>query len=191
MPSAIWAWVGCPATCTLPTSSDIMTSPLNEAPTVSAGPFVFQSWTRDDNTILTRNDTYWEGAPNMDGMIYRVVPDSGARLAQLLSGEIDITGLEPTQLTSVEGNPDINVYSFQDDGYDYIGLNLANPENPQPGQDEERRSDRAGSAPDSERRRGAQGDRPCPGLQDHHRQRLPGPGLPDRVQRAAGGGMGA
>jgi ABC-type transport system substrate-binding protein len=62
--------------------------------------------------------------------LYRVAPDSEARLAQLLSGEIDVTGLEPAQLTSVEGNPDINVYSFQDDGYDYIGLNLANPANP-------------------------------------------------------------
>ncbi|HHW88693.1 MAG TPA: hypothetical protein GX400_21095 [Chloroflexi bacterium] len=116
--------------------SDIMTSPLNEAPTVSAGPFTFQSWTRDDNVIMVRNESYWEGAPNMDGMITRVVPDSGARLAQLLSGEIDITGLEPTQLTSVEGNPDITVYSANDDGYDYIGLNLANPANPQPGKDE-------------------------------------------------------
>jgi ABC-type transport system substrate-binding protein len=47
-----------------------MTSPLNEAPTVSAGPFTFQSWTRDDNVIMVRNETYWEGAPNMDGMIY-------------------------------------------------------------------------------------------------------------------------
>ncbi|MFZ4850245.1 MAG: ABC transporter substrate-binding protein [Caldilinea sp.] len=117
--------------------SDVMTNSYNEAPQVSAGPFVFQSWTRDDNTILTRNERYWEGAPHMDGMIYRVVPDSGTRLAQLLSGEIDITGLEPAQLTSVEGNPDINVYSFQDDGYDYIGLNLANPANPLPGKDEE------------------------------------------------------
>ncbi|MCB0054422.1 MAG: hypothetical protein KDE24_33295, partial [Caldilinea sp.] len=116
--------------------SDIMTSPLNEAPTASAGQFVFQSWTRDDNVIMTRNDSYWEGAPYMDGMITRVVPDSGARLAQLISGEIDITGLEPTQLTSVEGNQDITVYSANDDGYDYIGLNLANPENPQPGVDE-------------------------------------------------------
>jgi ABC-type transport system substrate-binding protein len=51
---------------------------------------------------MVRNESYWEGAPNMDGMITRVVPDSGARLAQLLSGEIDITGLEPTQLTSVK-----------------------------------------------------------------------------------------
>lgn len=116
--------------------SDIMTSPLNEAPTVSAGPFTFQSWTRDDNVIMVRNESYWEGAPNMDGMITRVVPDSGTRLAQLLSGEIDITGLEPTQLTSVEGNPNITVFSANDDGYDYIGLNLANPANPQPGKDE-------------------------------------------------------
>ena len=116
--------------------SDIMTSPLNEAPTASAGAFSFQSWTRDDNVIMVRNESYWEGAPNMDGMITRVVPDSGARLAQLLSGEIDITGLEPTQLTSVEGNADITVFSANDDGYDYIGLNLADPANPQPGTDE-------------------------------------------------------
>ena len=116
--------------------SDIMDSKLNEAPTVSAGPFVFQSWTRDDNTILVRNEKYWEGAPKMDGMIYRVVPDPGARLAQLQSGEIDILGLEPSQLSAVADNPDINVYRFEDDGYNYIALNLANPENPQPGQDE-------------------------------------------------------
>lgn len=117
--------------------SDIMTSPLNEAPAASAGPFVFQSWTRDDNVIMTRNETYWEGAPNMDGLITRIVPDAGARLAQLLSGEIDVTGLEPTQLASVEDNPDITVFSANDDGYDFLGLNLANPDNPQPGKDED------------------------------------------------------
>jgi peptide/nickel transport system substrate-binding protein len=116
--------------------SDVMTSPLNEAPAVSAGPFTFQSWTRDDNTVLVRNESYWEGPPNVDGMIFRVVPDANARLNQVLNGEIDITPLEPTQLGAVEGNPDLKIYNFQDDGYDYIGLNLANPENPQAGQDE-------------------------------------------------------
>ena len=116
--------------------SDIMTSPLNDQPAVSAGPFTFQSWTRDDNTILVRNENYWEGAPYMDGMIYRIVPDAGTRLAQLQSGEVDIVGIEPTQLTAVQGNPDIDVYRFEDDGYDYIALNQANPENPQPGKDE-------------------------------------------------------
>jgi peptide/nickel transport system substrate-binding protein len=116
--------------------SDVMESPDNEAPRVSAGPFLFQSWTRDDNTVLVRNDTYWEGAPYMDGMIFKVVPDPGARLAQLQSGEADILGLQPEQITAIEGNPDLVRARFQRDSYDYIGLNLANPENPQPGQDE-------------------------------------------------------
>ncbi|CAN5794878.1 peptide-binding protein [soil metagenome] len=115
--------------------SDIMQSPLNEAPKLSAGPFTFQSWTRGDNTVLVRNDKYWEGAPHMDGMIYKVVPDPGARLAQLQTGEIDVVDLEPAQLNSVKDNPNISVYNFKRDGYDFIGLNLADPANPQPGQD--------------------------------------------------------
>lgn len=116
--------------------SDIMESPLNEAPTVSAGPFLFNSWTRDDTLTLTRNPDYWEGAPNMEGMIFKVVPDTGTQLAQLQAGEIDVMGLDPNQLTTAQGIPDTEIFNFKDDGYDYIGLNLANPENAQPGQDE-------------------------------------------------------
>ena len=96
-----------------PDFSDIMENPYNAAPPVSAGPFTFQSWARDDNIILVRNEDYWEGAPNMDGRITRIVPDSGARLAQLLSGEIDVTGLEPSQLTSVQGNPEHRCLQLQ------------------------------------------------------------------------------
>lgn len=117
--------------------SDIMDSPLNEAPEVSAGPLTFQSWARDDNTVLVRNESYWEGSPHMDGRITKVVPDPGARLAQLQSGEISVTALQPEQLSAVASNDEIEVFNFKDDGYTYIGLNLANPENPLPGQDED------------------------------------------------------
>jgi peptide/nickel transport system substrate-binding protein len=105
---------------------------------VSAGPFLFQSWTRDDNLILVRNESYWEGAPHMDGIIVRVVPDAGARLAQLQSGEIDyLEGTQPNQIASAEQDPDLARFRYNDDGYNYIGLNLANPDNPQNGRDEE------------------------------------------------------
>jgi peptide/nickel transport system substrate-binding protein len=117
--------------------SDVMDSPYNLEPAVSAGPFVFQSWARDDNTILIRNESYWLGAPNMDGKIFRIVPDPGARLAQLQSGEVDVTGVQPEQIAVVDGDPSLKRFNFRDDGYTYVGLNLANPENPQPGQDED------------------------------------------------------
>ncbi|MEZ4677739.1 MAG: ABC transporter substrate-binding protein [Caldilineaceae bacterium] len=117
--------------------SDIMENDFNEAPAVSAGPLVFQSWARDDNIIATRNDSFYLGAPYMDGMIYKVIPDTGAQLAALQSGEIDVMALDPTQIATVESNDSLNRYRFFDDGYSYIGLNLANPANPQPGLDED------------------------------------------------------
>jgi peptide/nickel transport system substrate-binding protein len=116
--------------------ASIMTEAENEAPRVSAGPFVFQNWARDENITLLRNESYWEGAPLMDGMIIKVVPDAGARLAQLQSGEVDILEIQPNQVTAVENDPNITLYTWDDDGFDYIGLNLANPANPQPGVDE-------------------------------------------------------
>ncbi len=117
--------------------SDIMTSPENEAPSVSAGPFVFKEWVRDDRATVVRNETYWKGAPFMDGWIYKIVPDPGARLAQLQTGELDMIGLQPEQLTTVELDPNLNIYKFKDDGYSYIALNMGNPDNPMPGRDEE------------------------------------------------------
>ena len=117
--------------------SDIMENELNEAPTVGAGPLTFQSWARDDNTILVRNESYWEGTPFMDGLITRMVPDPGARLAQLQSGEVDVIALQPEQIDIVEAQADLNRFRAFDDGYAYIGLNLADPANPQPGQDED------------------------------------------------------
>ncbi|HMN27582.1 MAG TPA: ABC transporter substrate-binding protein [Caldilineaceae bacterium] len=115
--------------------SDIMENPMNEAPKVSAGPLSFNSWTRDDSLTLQRNPDYWEGAPYMDGMIFKVIPDTGTQLAQIQSGELDTMGLEPAQLETAKAIPDTTIFNFQDDGYDYIALNLANPDNPQPGRD--------------------------------------------------------
>ncbi len=116
--------------------SDIMTSPLNTAPQASAGPFAFQNWVRDDYIAMAGNDAYWRGAPYMDGQIIRVIPSAGTRLAALETGEVDMIGLEPTQLTRVGLNPELNIYKFKDDGYSYIGLNLADPDNPMAAQDE-------------------------------------------------------
>lgn len=117
--------------------SDIMTSPENEAPSVSAGPLVFNEWSRDEAVTMLRNDTYFKGAPHMDGMIFKEIPDAGARLAQIQTGEVDYLGVQPEQLTTLELDSRLEVYKFKDDGYSYIGLNLADPANPQPGLDEE------------------------------------------------------
>ncbi|MFQ5858323.1 MAG: ABC transporter substrate-binding protein [Anaerolineae bacterium] len=117
--------------------SDIMENEYNEAPPVSAGHFIFQDWARDDRVTVVRNPDYWKGAPNLEGWIFKIVPDPGARLGQLQVGEVDFIGVQPEQLTTIELDPNLEINKFKDDGYSYIGLNLANPDNPQPGRDEE------------------------------------------------------
>jgi len=110
--------------------SDI--SEYDEAPPVSAGAFIFEDWVPGDHVSLVRNPDYWKGAPFMDGVIFKVVPDPGARLAQLQAGEVDLITAQLDQLTSITLDPSLRLYTSELDGYDFIALNLANPDNPQP-----------------------------------------------------------
>ena len=57
---------------------------------VGTGPFSFTSWTPNDNITLAANPNYWDGAPKLDKIIFKVIPDNTARLIALQSGEIDI-----------------------------------------------------------------------------------------------------
>ena len=115
--------------------SDLATNPQNLAPTVSAGPFLFQSWQPGEQISLLRNENYFKGAPHLDGWTLRIIPDRAERLAALQSGAIDSLALSPAELTAVVLNPNLNIYKYRDDGYAFLALNLADPTAPQPGLD--------------------------------------------------------
>ncbi|MBV7338305.1 hypothetical protein KFU94_60785 [Chloroflexi bacterium TSY] len=117
--------------------SDIMDSPLNEDPTTTGDRFGFQSWARDDNVVMVRNEGFFKGAPLMDGYIYKIVPDQDAQLAQLQTQEISVMTVPPRLVEAAERIPHATRFRNLGNGYSYIGLNLANPENPQPGRDED------------------------------------------------------
>ena len=63
---------------------------------VGTGPFRFVRYARGDRVELARNDTYWAGAPPWDKVVFRIVPSDPARLAALLSGELDLIEQVPT-----------------------------------------------------------------------------------------------
>ena len=117
--------------------SDIMENPLNEEPTVTNGPFKFQEWVQDDHVTLVRNDTYYLGAPNLEGWIYRVFADPSAELAAFLAGEIDVLSVGPQYVSVIEGEiakgSTFSMKKFFNDGYTYVGFNMADPENPEIG----------------------------------------------------------
>ncbi|WP_443678677.1 ABC transporter substrate-binding protein [Paraburkholderia unamae] len=67
--------------------TNVLTNPYNQKP-VGTGPFMFEKWQHGDYVVLKRNPAYWDtGKPYLDKLIFRIIPDSGARAAMLESGE--------------------------------------------------------------------------------------------------------
>ncbi len=63
---------------------------------VGTGPFRFSRFARGDRVELARNDAYWGGRAAWDKVTFRIVPADPARLAGLLSGELDAIEQVPT-----------------------------------------------------------------------------------------------
>ncbi|MBN9022749.1 MAG: ABC transporter substrate-binding protein [Rhizobiales bacterium] len=69
------------------------------------GPFKFESWDSNTSVVVTRNADYWDGAPPLEAVVYRPITDANTRVAEMLSGGIDLM---------VEVPPD-NLAQFRDD----------------------------------------------------------------------------
>jgi peptide/nickel transport system substrate-binding protein len=57
---------------------------------IGTGPFKFVEWKRDERLVLERNPDYWQGPADASRVTFRFIPEFSARMAALLSGEIDI-----------------------------------------------------------------------------------------------------
>src|SRR2546428_379049 len=62
---------------------------LGEKP-IGTGPFKFVEWRRDERLVLERNPDYWPGPAGVSRVTFRFIREFSARMAALLSGEIDI-----------------------------------------------------------------------------------------------------
>lgn len=93
---------------------------------VGTGPYVFDSWKKDDTITLKKNDDYWKkGYPKTDKIIFRVIPDNSARLNALKNGEIDLMdGLNPSDLDAIKGNKDLKTFTRPPMNVGYLGFNV-------------------------------------------------------------------
>lgn len=65
---------------------------------VGTGPFVVDSWTKQDRIVLTRNDDHTsppadaghDGPAYLDEVVWRFIPDSAARYSALQAGQVDV-----------------------------------------------------------------------------------------------------
>ncbi len=93
---------------------------------VGTGPFMLTKWTPDQETILTANKDYWGGAPSIDGIDVRIIPDETSILAALRAGTVDFAQLnDPTVATLLKGDPKIQLNTVGSLSYHVLQLNPA------------------------------------------------------------------
>ena len=75
------------------------------------GPYQFVSWSAD-TLKMKKNEHYWKpGLPKIDTITYRSVPENGARIAMLQTGEAQfIYPVPPEMIKSLDNSPTITVF---------------------------------------------------------------------------------
>lgn len=100
--------------------TDFNTNPYNNKP-VGTGAFMFKEWKRGDYIVLERNPNYWDqGKPYLDKIIFRIIPDAGARAAALETGEVQYAALSAVPLTDAVRLSKSSAVTVQKVGYEYV-----------------------------------------------------------------------
>ncbi len=98
------------------------------------GPFVFRpgAWQTGQQIALERNGEYWlngrdGGAlPYADRVVFRVIRDEAARIAELRSGSVDaIRDLTPAVLPTVKADPNLQLLTRPPSSIAYLGVAAA------------------------------------------------------------------
>lgn len=107
--------------------SQLLQAPYNNRP-VGSGPFRFVSWDRNQRLVLEADSAFPQalgGRPNLDRVVFRVIPEASTMVTELLNGAADVIGwtLLPDQAKQVEGQRGVELRHFPSREFTYIGWN--------------------------------------------------------------------
>ncbi len=93
------------------------------------GPFKFESWSPGENVTLVDNEAYWntDSGPEVDRLVYEVIPEASARTIALQNGEIDVAFSVPSEQMDLLEADGFQTFRVPSTRVLYIGLNTADP----------------------------------------------------------------
>jgi peptide/nickel transport system substrate-binding protein len=109
------------------------TEEFNEGTAAAAGtgPFEFVEFVPGDRIVLQRNDDYWGEMPEFERVVLRPIKSGPARVAALLSGDVDmINDVPTTDLERLREDEDINVVVGPSNRVIYLHLDQFREDSP-------------------------------------------------------------
>ncbi|MBN1587203.1 MAG: peptide-binding protein [Candidatus Omnitrophica bacterium] len=109
---------------------DLVKSGENRNP-VGTGPFRFLNWDTGSRVDLVANEDYFEGRPNINRYVIRIIPDQTTLFLELRTQNVDEINLTPLQyqrMTDTEFfKENFRRFRYPARGYTYMGYQLENP----------------------------------------------------------------
>ena len=93
---------------------------------IGTGPYKLTSWEAGQAIVLDKNENYYLGAPKIDRVIFKIVPEDSAQAMQLESGELDLALLDPRNAQTFDGKAGFTHYDMSTADYRGILFNFNN-----------------------------------------------------------------
>jgi len=108
-------------------NQNIRETVFNSRP-IGTGPYILSEWKKDEYILLSSNPDYYEGQPNIDKVMIRIIPDQSQSFIQLQNGQLDYMGLTSDQYNKHAQSSDfkerLNVFQVANTrSYRFIGYN--------------------------------------------------------------------
>jgi peptide/nickel transport system substrate-binding protein len=93
---------------------------------IGSGPFKFISQSQDEVVELLRNEDYFNGAPAIEFLHFRIVPDAVVRALELRKGSADLemSSLSPDLIPALVKQPRLALTERPGTNIAYLGINL-------------------------------------------------------------------
>jgi peptide/nickel transport system substrate-binding protein len=106
------------------------TSNLQAKRPVGTGPFKFESYTEDQEVVLTSFDEYFEGPPSVKRLSVRIIPDNSTRESELIKGSVDLAinaDFDPVTVETLQKTSGIKAEVTEGTNITHLGVNLQDP----------------------------------------------------------------
>lgn len=94
---------------------------------IGTGSFKIQEFVTGNYVSLTANPDYWDGAPYLERCVFKVLPDVNTQVAQLKTREMTFATIEPVNVASVKGDPNLKLDPIDYVNHYYIAFQVKRP----------------------------------------------------------------